>query len=1046
MTRFRHPDPTVSLPQLEERVLARWAAQDTFQRSVARRVGAPEFVFYDGPPFANGLPHYGHILTSYVKDTVPRYFTMRGHRVERRWGWDCHGLPVELDAQRQLGLRGVKEINDYGVGRFNEVCRASVFTYAEEWQKVITRIGRWVDFEDQYRTMDLSYMETVMWLFHELYERGLVYESYKVLAYCTSCQTPLSNFETRMDDSYRDREDPTVTVALPLVDEPRTSLLVWTTTPWTLPSNVAVAIAPDLDYATWESPDGGERVVLAAASEAAYAERLEGWRMVATDRGARWGGRGYVPIFDYFASTENAFVVVTSDVVVEGEGTGLVHIAPAFGEDDARIGRAHAIAGPMPVHDDGTFDERVSDFAGLHVFEANPLIEEHLRNAGRLFDAAPYSHPYPHCWRCSEPLIYRAIDSWMVDVDKVRGELHAANDSVHWIPTHVGVGAMRHGIENAPDWALTRNRFWGSPIPVWKCDHGDPETGDREIYVPGSIAELAETSGCAVDDLHRPAIDDVTWPCAHGGTMRRVPDVLDCWFESGAMPFAQRHWPFEQTGSLDFPADFIVEYIGQVRGWFYTLLVISSSLRGESPFRNCLTHGVLLGNDGRKLSKRLQNYPDPTEVIDTYGSDALRASQLSSAIVRGGDGAVSVENIREASRRFLAPLWNAWTFFATYAEAAAFEDPPERLADVAPAHPLDRFALAAVERLRAEVTAALDAFDLARAYDSLALFLELLTNWYIRLSRRRFWEPAPPVTGEEKEPFDTLYTVLHRTARVAAPLLPFLTDARAAELGAEDSVHLEDWPEAMTPWSDAALLAENDVVERLVTMARAVRAERKIRTRQPLARLVVAGVPAEVVERYRPVIASEVNVRDVEHRDDPGELAVTGVSPDPRVLGPRLGKKVQDVLSAARAGDAEVLPDGTARVAGETLAAGEFSLSMRPATEALGIATDRGVVVALDLSVTPELRLEGLARDLLRHVQELRKTAGLRVSDRIRLVLDGAGSLGDVVAAHGGLLQAESLAVRLEMGTTPLAHEVEVDLDGSPARISLEVVGAQEIP
>lgn len=1034
-TRFTRPSEADTFAALEERRLERWRTDDTFRRSVQQRRGGPSFVFYDGPPFANGLPHYGHIMTSYVKDTIPRYFTMRGNVVERRWGWDCHGLPVELDAQRKLGLGGVKEINDFGVGAFNEVCRDSVFTYAAEWRKVIDRIGRWVDWDDQYRTMDLSYMETVMSIFATLHRRGLVYESYKVLAYCTSCQTPLSNFETRLDDSYRERTDPTLTVKLPLIDMASTSLLVWTTTPWTLPSNVLAAVNPDLDYGVWRAPDGSEAVVMSTGSAPGYANELEGWTLEETRPGSAWVGHGYEPVFGYFADVEGAFKVVAAEFVTEGEGTGIVHVAPGFGEDDARVGHAEGVHGPMPVRDDGTFEAAVSDFAGTHVLAANPAIEDVLADRGRVFAAAPYVHAYPHCWRCDNPLIYRAIDSWMVAIDKLRPQMAAANADIHWIPDHVGPGAMGHGIESAPDWALTRNRFWGSPVPVWKCD---AERGsDCAHVVPASIADLEARSAMAVTDLHRPAIDEVAWPCECGGTMRRVPDVLDCWFESGSMPFAQVHWMGEALEEIEYPADFIVEYVGQVRGWFYTLIVIATALTGRASFRNCLAHGILLGDDGRKLSKRLRNFPDPDEVIATYGSDALRAALLASPVVRGGDGSVSVETVRDASRRFLAPLWNAYTFFATYAATAGYEPDATGAVAPAPSHPLDRYVLAAVERLRAEVTAHMDAFELAQAYDALGRFLDGLTNWYIRLSRRRFYGPSGSVAGAAREPFDTLHTVLRQAALITAPLLPFLADELAERLGSPDSVHLDDWPAPEPAWADAALLAENDAVRNLVSTARSLRAEAKVANRQPLASLLVAGADADVVERYRDVLARETNVKAVRVVADASELAAPRVVPDPRVLGPRLGARVQDVLAAARAGDFALGADGTATVAGEVLQPGEFGIRLDPARDDLGVTSEGDQVVALDLAITPALELEGHARLLLRHLQNLRKTAGLEVSDRVSVVVDGAERAAAVLDAHGEYLADEVLAVSLERSGRTLADSVTVDLDGESVTLSL---------
>ena len=690
-------EPQPRFPRLEERVAERWREQSTFFESIARREaeGADEFVFYDGPPFANGLPHYGHLLTGYVKDAVPRYQTMRGQVVHRRFGWDCHGLPAEVEAERELGISGHPEINAFGIAAFNDVCRTSVLRYTAEWRRYVERQARWVDFENDYKTLDLDYMESVMWAFKSLWAKGLIYEGFRVLAYCWRCETPLSNTETRMDDVYRDRRDPALTVAFELDSGER--LLAWTTTPWTLPANLALAVGPDLEYAVVERD--GVRYVLAAARLAAYAEEFPDEPLEIL-RGSELVGRRYRPLFDFFADTPNAFQVLGADFVSTEEGTGIVHLAPGFGEDDQQACNAVGIPTVVPMDEHGRYTAEVAPWAGQHVFDANPHVTEQLREQGAVLRAETYDHSYPHCWRCEQPLVYRAISSWFVEVTKFRERMVELNEQITWVPDHLKHGSFGKWLENARDWSISRNRFWGSPIPVWRSD--DPAYPRVDVY--GSLAELAADFGVAVTDLHRPMIDELVRPNPDDPTgrsmMRRVPEVLDCWFESGSMPFAQVHYPFENRDWFEdhFPGDFIVEYTAQTRGWFYTLHVLATALFDRPAFLTCVSHGIVLGEDGLKMSKSLRNYPDPMEVFDTHGADAMRWYLLSSPILRGNDFSVTAAGLRDTARQILLPLWNAWYFLALYANVAGYQG-ESRGGDAQSDHVLDRYVLAKTRQL-----------------------------------------------------------------------------------------------------------------------------------------------------------------------------------------------------------------------------------------------------------------------------------------------------------------------------------------------------------
>jgi isoleucyl-tRNA synthetase len=1011
-----------NFPELEQRALAYWNAHDTFKQSISNRGDSEEFVFYDGPPFANGLPHYGHLLTGYVKDLVPRYKTMRGYKVDRRFGWDTHGLPAEVEAERLLGISGKADILKMGIETFNEACRDSVLRYTKEWEEYVTRQARWVDFDNDYKTLDLPYMESVMWAFKQLHDKGLIYEGFKVLPYCWRCETPLSNHELRMDDDvYADRTDPSVTVRFKL--ETGEWILAWTTTPWTLPSNLAVAVGPDITYVTVEAEDG-ERYVLAKDRLKAYEKELAGAKPVAEVQGSELLGRRYEPLFDFLTDadtyqTAGAWRVIPSDEVTTEDGTGVVHMAPAYGEADASACQAAGIPTVLTVDEQGKYLPMIRDWAGIHVFEANKAIVRRLREDHALVRLADYTHSYPHCWRCRNPLIYKAVSSWFVEVTKFRDRMVALNEQITWVPEHVKHGQFGKWLANARDWSISRNRFWGSPIPVWQSD--DPSYPRTDVY--GSLDEIAADFGVRPTDLHRPAIDNLTRPNPDDPTgksvMRRVPEVLDCWFESGSMPFAQVHYPHQNRDWFDshYPGDFIVEYIGQTRGWFYTLHVLATALFDRPAFRTCVSHGIVLGNDGRKMSKSLRNYPDVNEVFNTYGSDAMRWFLMASPILRGGNLVVTEQGIREGVRQALLPLWNSYYFFALYANAEDYT--ARRKTDSA--HVLDRYILAKTKAAVEEAGQQLDAYNVASACQTLRDYLELLTNWYIRRSRARFWEGD---TGA----LDTLWTVLETVTRAAAPLLPMTAETIWRGLTGGASVHLEDWPDVAGWPSDDALAETMDLTKNVCSAALSLRKARQLRVRLPLASLTVAHEAAPALSEFADLIKDEVNVKELVLNDDPAALGEFLLTVNPRALGPRLGQQVQEVIRAVKAGQWTQSGD-VVTAAGVELQPGEYELRLTAADpDSTTALPGSNGLIALDATVTPELIAEGTARDVVRVIQQARKDAGLDVSDRITLVVGADGPTAAAVRAHAAFVAGETLAT--ELTVVPAA---EVTAPGQPA-------------
>ncbi len=1037
-----------SFPDIERGVLGYWAENDVFRRSVDQREagenGANEFVFYDGPPFANGLPHYGHLLTSYAKDVVPRYQTMKGRRVERRFGWDTHGLPAEMEAEKELDVSGRQQIKAFGIDKFNDHCRSSVLKYTNEWERYVTRMARWVDFQNDYKTMDLSYMESVMWAFKQLWDKGLIYEGLRVMPYSWACETPLSNFEIRLDDATRPKQDPAVTVMLSLTPEDGDpgpmKLLIWTTTPWTLPSNLAVAVGPDIDYALMQ--EDGTVYVIGDATTGKYEAQLKNATKIGTIKGSALVGRTYEPLFPYFADTENAFQVLGADFVDTEDGTGVVHMAPGFGEEDQKVCEAHGIPLVVPVDESGRFTADVSDYEGQNVFDANKPIIKRLKDEGVLIKHETYEHNYPHCWRTDTPIIYKALSSWYVRVTDFRDRMVELNQEINWIPEHIRDGQFGKWLEGARDWSISRNRFWGTPIPIWKSD--DPAYPRLDCY--GSLEELERDFGVKLDDLHRPGIDALVRPNPDDPTgksmMRRVPEVLDCWFESGSMPFAQIHYPFENREWFEhhFPADYIVEYVAQTRGWFYTLMVLATALFDCPPFRNCICHGILGGADGRKLSKRLKNYLDPEIAFDRYGADALRWMLMSSPLLRGLDLKIEEDgrDIAEVIRLVINPIWNAYYFFALYANADGIVAEVRTDSDDV----LDRYVLAKTRELVENVTERMDDYDLSGASAHVTAFIDALNNWYIRRSRGRFWGAED--TADKRNAYDTLLTVLTVLCRSTAPLLPLISEEIYRGLTGDDSVHLSDWPSPDELPADPELVRDMDRVREVCSVGHAIREDNGRRARQPLAMLTIVGTWAENLAPFEDLLRAELNVKAVTFEpslEGHGEFVLR---PNGRALGPRLGKAMKTVMAAARDGEWTRSDDGTITVAGETLAPDEYDLKLAPheSEGAQAVATNDAIVL-LDLALTPELEREGLARDVVRLIQKTRKDFDFQVTDRIELTLTGNEDVVEAVRAHEAYVRDQVLAVDVQYAARDAGedHKMAGRVDGKQVAVGIRVSG-----
>ncbi|MFK7761486.1 MAG: isoleucine--tRNA ligase [Candidatus Midichloriaceae bacterium] len=981
---------TNDFSKIEKSVLKKWQEENTFQNTLK---GDEEFIFYDGPPFANGLPHYGHLLTGFIKDLFARYQTMRGKKVDRRFGWDCHGLPAEMYAEKKLNISGKIAVEDYGIEKFNDYCKESVLKYTNEWQKYVTRQARWVDFDNDYKTMDKNYMESVIWAFKELHNKKLVYQSMKVMPYSWACETPVSDFETRIDNSYREKHSKAVTFGFELVEGDQivkgyksVLLAVWTTTPWTLPSNLAIAVGGNIDYVVVEKD--GVAIIIAENLLPKYEKELGNY-IIERIKGADLIGLKYVPVFNYFKDHQNAFSIFHADFVTTEDGTGMVHVAPGFGEDDQILCEKNNIELVCPVDSAGKFTYPVEEYVGKQVFETNEDIIISLKKQNLWIKTEQYIHNYPHCWRTDTPLIYKAVPSWYVKVTAIKDKMIKNNQEINWIPGHIKSGLFGKWLENARDWSISRNRFWGCPIPVWQSD--DPEYPHIEVY--GSIKEIEEAFDTKVKDLHRPYIDSLTKPNPKDPTgkskLRRVPEILDCWFESGSMPYAQMHYPFENKDRFEnnFPADFIVEYLAQTRGWFYTLIVLSTALFDKPPFLNCICHGVILGDGGQKLSKRLKNYPDPKEVFEKYGADATRWFMMSSPVMRGQELVMdkNADGIKEAVKSTLKPLWNAFHFFSIYSKA----DKIQAELDLNSTNILDKYIISKLVDIVETIKSSLDEYDTVCATKSAEDFLEILNNWYIRRSRERFWRHQKD--QDKIHAYNTLYSVLHIFVRAIAPLLPMISEAIFSNLNANSSsVHLEKFPNLDTYSYNKPLILNMEKVRNACTTALRIRNDQKIRIRQPLSKVTFIGVAdSSLSEELKQLVLDEINVKSWANlgKEEIIKYADYKIKINFSVLAKRLPEKIKDIISANQSGDWKIIGDKI-EIAGSLLNSNEFDLKLKAKEQYknnISALSTNDALVLVDLDISKELEIEGIARDVVRAIQQTRKDMNLEITDKIVL-------------------------------------------------------------
>ncbi|WP_068466769.1 isoleucine--tRNA ligase [Candidatus Protochlamydia phocaeensis] len=1031
-----HEVPQESFDEREKRILKFWQEGALFEKSVANRKHCPLFTFYDGPPFATGLPHYGHILAGTIKDVVLRYKTMKGFYAPRRFGWDCHGLPIENEIEKTFNLSGAASIEKFGIARFNEECRNIVLRYTEEWKSTVNRMGRWVDFKHTYRTMDVPFMESVWWVFKQLYEKGLVYEGLKVMPFSAKLGTPLSNFEA--SENYKDVDDPSLTVAFQSRDDANTYFLAWTTTPWTLVSNLALMVGPMIEYVEILDHASKRHYILASERLSAYYKDAAEYAILRTFPGLELEGKRYIPVFDYFIekANEGDFRILLEDSISVEEGTGIVQAAPAFGEIDFYVCQRSGIEPVCPVDNNGQFTDEIVEYRGLFVKDADKDIMRRLKQEGKVFHQGTCHHRYPFCPRSDTPLIYKTIRTWFVAVEKLKDRLLAANDKIHWTPEHIQYGRFGKWLEGARDWAISRNRYWGTPIPLWRADDG-------EIMVLGSIAELEELTQTKIQDLHRHFIDNLTFE-KNGKVFRRIPEVFDCWFESGSMPYAQNHYPFENRELFDenFPADFIAEGLDQTRGWFYTLTVLAAALFDQPAFKNVIVNGLVLAENGAKMSKRLKNYPDPIEVIHQYGADAIRLYMLHSPAVKADDLSFAKSGVELVLRQILLPLWNAYSFFTTYARIYKWKPSGAKLK---PEQAIDQWIISLLNKLVHEVEQGMDNYDLSQAVEPFVAFVDQLTNWYIRRSRRRFWEEKD--TPDRAQAFETLYHVLIELTKIAAPYVPFISEAIYQSMRSPDmpeSVHLCDFPVYEEHLRHKRLEDEMAAVQVTVSLGHALRKEHKLKVRQPLASAYLVSSDPRVLSFLKDqqhLIAEELNVKKILFSENEGEFVSLKAKPNFRVLGKKVGKLMRLAQTAIESFDQKelelLLNDHTVVVHLEgkpVMLTSEDVQVERVVHEGIIAANEGLITIALETNLDEQLLQEGLAREIVNKVNTMRREADLAVTDRIKLHMQTTDRVVSCFRHFQDYICHEVLAVEVQFGP---CEGTEWDLNGEPTIIAI---------
>ncbi len=1037
---FKEVNNKIKFPEMEKEVLNFWRENNTFKKSMEQRKDAEEFVFYDGPPFATGLPHYGHLVGGTLKDVVPRFQTMKGKYVSRRFGWDCHGLPVEYEVEKELKFESKKDIEKFGISNFNETCRSIVLRYSKEWETIIERTGRWVDFQDDYKTMDIEYMESVIWVFKQLWDKGLIKKGNRVGPFCPRCSTSLSKHEAGQE--YRDVQDPAITVMLKVIGEENLYLTAWTTTPWTLPSNAALAVRNSIDYVFIKATEHEDKILVFAKSRlSAYFKNEEDYEIIKEIKGTELVGLRYEPLFDFFKDIDE-FVhqVIQADYVTTEDGTGIVHQAPAFGQEDYEAARPYKIPILNPINEFGKFTDPVDTYKDIYIKDADKQIIKDLKAMGKVFSHSTIKHSYPHCWRCETPLIQKADDSWVLEVEPIKKDMLASNDEINWVPENIKYGRFGKMLENSPEWHLSRSRFWGAPLPIWVCD--DESCGHTECI--GSIEELKQKSGATeITDLHKHFIDKLKFKCEKcASEMTRIPEVLDCWFESASMPYAQNHYPFENKERVEknFPADFIAEGIDQTRGWFNKLIVISSALFKKPAFSNVIVNGTVLAEDGTKMSKSKQNFPPVTDVLDKYGADAMRMYLINSPAVRAENLRFSEEGVKDVIKKVLLPLWNSYGFFITYANIDNFKPSREITSPDKLDNKLDKWIMSSLQTLIREVDTEMSAYRLYKVLPSMVTFIDNLTNWYIRRSRRRFWKSEND--GDKIQGYETLYTVLVTFSKIIAPVMPFISEEIYQNLelsifkDSKESVHLNDFPEVVGEFVDSELEEEMEFVQTAVKLGRILRNAKNIKIRQPLQSLTVVAnreVTKKAIVDMSDLIKEELNIKEVLMTENEDELVQVVAKANFRAIGKKYGKKVKDIAK-----EIQNLPTSEVKKVekGETIIVCDEKIVLddlfiqHNQKEGIFAETEGDITVSLDVNITEELLNEGHARELINRIQNLRKDSGLEISDRIEIkYFTEENSLENAIVDLNNYIKTETLATELKSVSAILETE-KLDING----------------